>query len=109
MAITYDDIVKISQEMQEQKDQWNRDLFSCFENADYDRGDKIVIGHLFSTKFKIPEWAKHRIAVSPFIPTNGYAVLVGDKKQKRVKWIFEDCVQPILKDPRGIVSISGIA
>jgi len=109
MSITYDDIAKIGQEMQEQKEQWHRDLFSCFEKADYDRGDKIFIGQLFAEKFKIPEWARDRIAISPFIPADSYTVLVGDKREERVKWVYEDYAQPILKDPRGIVKLAGMA
>jgi len=109
MSITYEDIVKIGQEMQEQKDQWQRELFSCFKKADFERGDKILIGQLIAEQFRIPEWAKDRISISPFIPTDSYAVLVGDKKEKRTKWIFEDYAQPILKDPRGVVNLTGIA
>ena len=62
MSLTWDDIEKIGQEMQEQKDQWQKELFSCFKKADFDRGDKILIGQLVAENFKIPEWAKDRIA-----------------------------------------------
>ena len=109
MDITYDDIAKISQEMREKKDQWCRDLFSCFESADYDRGDKILIGQLVAENFKIPEWAKDRITVSLFIPSNTYVLLVGDKKEERKKWVFSDCALPISKDPRRIVNIGDMA
>ena len=53
MSLTWDDIEKIGQEMQEQKDQGQREIFSCFKGADFERGDKILIGQLFAEKFKI--------------------------------------------------------
>jgi len=106
MSITYDDIVKIGQEMQEQKDQWCRDIFSCFKKANYDRGDKVLIGQLIAEQFEIPEWAKDRIAISPFIPGDSCHVLVGDKKEQRMKWVYEDYAQPLLKHNRAVISVT---
>ena len=109
MSITYDDLAKIGQEMQEQKDQWYGELFSCFKGADYVRGDKIVIGQLVAEKFEIPSWAKDRITASSYVPVDSYLVLFGDKKEERVGWAFEDHHLQILKNPAGIINTNCMA
>lgn len=86
--MNYDDLVKIANELNEEKAEYCREIFSCFEGADYDRGDKIILGGAIALKIDLPGYVDDVIAIDTlgYIDPNGYVVIgVEPKKVDRVR------------------------
>ncbi|OUR99243.1 hypothetical protein A9Q81_11755 [Gammaproteobacteria bacterium 42_54_T18] len=103
MTFTIDDLVKISQEMNERKEQTDRDFFACFEKADFDRGDKIVLSQAIADGIKLLNYDKDRVSVSRFLEPGSYIVLAGETKKPRLD--FDGEFFQVLKDPKPLFRI----
>jgi hypothetical protein len=86
--ITWDEIVKIGVDLQSHKDTQTKSYFNLFENANYERGDKIILNSVFFMDAKIPELVAHRISHNEYIDYGKYIVLKGNKPQMNTKLEF---------------------
>jgi hypothetical protein len=103
--LTWNDIAQIAFDLNIIKEDQTKALFGEFKEADYDRGDKILINTEFFKAAKIPEIAKDRIIPSQHISYLKYLVIRGDKKPDgKIK--IESDFGLVLKDSNSLINFN---
>jgi hypothetical protein len=101
--LTFKDIEEMSEKLKSVQEEALRGLFSCFKDADYDRGDQIIMHSSLLKGQSIPEWASHVIHSSGWIESGAYYVVKGNNEKVELKInvpMFVEC------DPRSILRVT---
>lgn len=74
----FNDVVEAGLKLKQQAKQFEKDLFSCFEGADYERGDSIFLSRYIADKIDMAVFPKgRRFKVSPLLPKGAYLIAKG--------------------------------
>ena len=101
------EIEKLANEVKEEKAKIYRKVFSVFENADYDRGDKIVLGAWLAERIQLPDYVQDVIAVDQLgcVEPNGYVVIHTQPKLKEPPMKFQTDFS-VLATPKAVFTTS---
>lgn len=103
-TFTYDDLIKMCEEIDAEVLKRQRKMFSVF-GADFDNGDRIVLGEYFKNLIDIPYDLRERITIDKngILEPKSYVVIRGDTPKPELH--FTPYV-PLLKTPSFIVNIT---
>jgi hypothetical protein len=103
--MTYDDLIKISEEIDAKVLKRHRKMFSVF-GADFDNDDKIILSKEFKDRINIPYELRERITIDKhgLLDVDTYVVLSGDKP-KPVIQSWSGLSYKILTDRKYILNI----